>query len=53
MWNEDAGQKSFNPILLKRSIGIKNEMFRGNLQHDSNELLAFLLDQVHEDLNRV
>jgi ubiquitin C-terminal hydrolase len=54
MWNEEEnGQKSFNPILLKRAIGIKNDMFKGNQQHDSNELLQFLLDQIHEDLNRV
>jgi ubiquitin C-terminal hydrolase len=28
-------------------------LFQGYQQHDSHELLAFLLDGVHEDLNRV
>ena len=32
---------------------MKNDMFKGNQQHDSNELLQFLLDQIHEDLNRI
>jgi ubiquitin C-terminal hydrolase len=54
MWNESENStKSFNPIMLKRAIGMKNDMFKGNAQHDSNELLQFLLDQIHEDLNRV
>lgn len=54
MWNEaENGSKCFNPILLKRAIGMKNDMFKGNQQHDSNELLQFLLDQIHEDLNRI
>lgn len=40
MWNEPrSSQSSFNPILLKRAIGMKNDMFKGNAQHDSNELL--------------
>lgn len=28
-------------------------MFEGYMQHDSQEFLAFLLDTIHEDLNRV
>lgn len=28
-------------------------MFKGFQQHDSNELVQFLLDQLHEDLNRI
>jgi ubiquitin C-terminal hydrolase len=40
MWNEGKdGSKSFNPIMLKRAIGMANDMFKGNAQHDSNELL--------------
>jgi ubiquitin carboxyl-terminal hydrolase 8 len=29
------------------------EQFRGTNQHDSQEFLSFLLDGIHEDLNRV
>ena len=28
-------------------------MFKGYHQHDSSELITFLLDGIHEDLNRV
>ena len=28
-------------------------VFRGNGQHDSQDLVAFLLDGFHEDMNRV
>jgi hypothetical protein len=52
MWNHPKGGV-FNPMILKRAIGMKNSLFKGNSQHDSNELIQFLLDQLHEDLNRV
>jgi ubiquitin carboxyl-terminal hydrolase 6/32 len=34
-------------------IGKFNSSFVGFRQHDSHELMAFLLDGLHEDLNRV
>ena len=34
-------------------IGKFNSSFNGYHQHDSQELLAFLLDGLHEDLNRI
>lgn len=35
------------------TIGKYAPRFNGSQQHDSQELLAFLLDGLHEDLNRV
>ena len=35
------------------TIGRFRSSFIGNQQHDSQELLAFLLDGLHEDLNRI
>jgi len=35
------------------TIGTFAPQFSGNDQHDSQELLAFLLDGMHEDLNRI
>jgi ubiquitin C-terminal hydrolase len=35
------------------TIGRFNASFTGYQQHDSQELLAFLLDGLHEDLNRI
>lgn len=39
--------------MLQWTIGKYAPRFTGFQQHDSQELLAFLLDGLHEDLNRV
>lgn len=44
---------STTPVGLKRAIGRFAPQFSGFQQHDSQELLAYLLDGLHEDLNRV
>jgi len=38
---------------LKDAIDRKSDAFIGYVQHDAAEWLQFLLDMVHEDLNRV
>lgn len=47
------GEPAFAPRELKWAIGEVREEFLGFAQQDSQELLAFLLDGLHEDLNRV
>lgn len=42
-----------NPLTFKKSIVKFAPQFAGNAQHDSHELLVYLLDALHEDLNRV
>ncbi len=37
---------------FKQVVGKFAPQFSGYQQHDSQELLAFLLDGLHEDLNR-
>lgn len=44
---------SLTPKTFKDSLGKFNEIFEGNEQHDAQELLAFLLDGLSEDLNRI
>ncbi|KAK7102274.1 ubiquitin carboxyl-terminal hydrolase 19-like [Littorina saxatilis] len=41
------------PSKLKELVAHKAPQFHGYQQHDSQEFLAFLLDGLHEDLNRV
>ena len=41
------------PIKMRWTISRYSQNFSGFQQHDSQELLAFLLDGLHEDLNRV
>ena len=51
MWFGYEGR--VHPTALKRMIARFAEQFRGFRQHDAQELLMFLLDGIHEDLNRV
>ncbi|XP_052623564.1 ubiquitin carboxyl-terminal hydrolase 5 isoform X1 [Lactuca sativa] len=48
-----AGRAVFAPRVFKAKLARFAPQFAGNNQHDSQELLAFLLDGLHEDLNRV
>lgn len=40
-------------VCLQTKVGHFASQFLGYQQHDSQELLSFLLDGLHEDLNRV
>lgn len=44
---------AFAPTAFKTTIGHFNGMFSGYMQQDSQEFLAFILDGLHEDLNRI
>ena len=46
-------EKILNPSKFKRSVSRWAPQFAGYEQHDSSELLTFLVDGLHEDLNRV
>lgn len=52
VWSSKKGG-SYSPRALKRSISLFAPRFAGSSQHDSQEFLAFLLDGLHEDLNRI
>ena len=43
----------FLPRKLKQVIASRNSTFGGYQQHDSHEFMSYLLDGLHEDLNRV
>lgn len=45
-WEENS---IIRPDSLKHAIGLKNNIFRGFHQQDSQELLSFLLDSIHEE----
>ncbi|XP_054279647.1 ubiquitin carboxyl-terminal hydrolase 32-like [Macrosteles quadrilineatus] len=51
IWSGSA--KTVAPLKLRWTIGKYAPRFNGSQQHDAQELLAFLLDGLHEDLNRV
>ncbi|OIV92275.1 hypothetical protein TanjilG_00293 [Lupinus angustifolius] len=47
------GARPVSPATFKMKLSNFAPQFSGYSQHDSQELLAFLLDGLHEDLNRV
>jgi len=53
MWSAKKSRGCVSPKSFKKKLGTFAPQFDGYDQHDSQELLAFLLDGLHEDLNRV
>ncbi|KAK4523749.1 hypothetical protein GAYE_SCF00G1645 [Galdieria yellowstonensis] len=51
LWS--GNESSFAPRQLKFQIALHAPQFTGYQQQDSQELMAFLLDGLHEDLNRI
>ncbi|KFA74953.1 hypothetical protein S40288_02221, partial [Stachybotrys chartarum IBT 40288] len=49
----EAGKGSVAPRNFKHTVGSCRATFQGWAQHDSHEFLAFLLDALQEDLNRI
>ncbi|OQR82782.1 ubiquitin-specific protease [Achlya hypogyna] len=52
LWQQ-AEFTSTRPIELKRVVGKLASRFIGYEQHDAQEFLRFLVDGLHEDLNRI
>ncbi|OSX64490.1 hypothetical protein POSPLADRAFT_1065606 [Postia placenta MAD-698-R-SB12] len=51
MWQGEM--QCLSPVTFRRSLCMYAPQFGGTEQHDSQEFLNFLLDGLHEDLNRV
>lgn len=41
------------PLPVQAIVASKASQFTGYAQHDAQEFMAFLLDGLHEDLNRI
>ncbi|KAK3743553.1 hypothetical protein RRG08_027420 [Elysia crispata] len=52
-WLWSCKKHYWDPRRLKDLVSKKNPQFFGYAQHDAHEFLAFLLDGLHEDLNRI
>jgi ubiquitin carboxyl-terminal hydrolase 4/11/15 len=53
IWAPNSTSTTFTPREFKQQLQRFAPQFSGYQQHDSQELVAFLLDGLHEDLNRV
>ncbi|KAJ7251294.1 ubiquitin carboxyl-terminal hydrolase 4 [Mycena rebaudengoi] len=51
MWNGDLPY--IMPVDFRKAVCHLNSQYNGSNQHDSQEFLSFLLDGIHEDLNRL
>ncbi|KAF1961868.1 UCH-domain-containing protein [Byssothecium circinans] len=50
---DEGGTPSFAPKNFKNTLGRAQPIFSGYGQQDSQEFLSFLVDGLHEDLNRI
>ncbi|KAI0077704.1 cysteine proteinase [Panus rudis PR-1116 ss-1] len=53
IWDPNSSSTSYSPREFKSVLQRYAPQFAGYQQHDSQELVAFLLDGLHEDLNRI
>ena len=53
LWAPSSSHSSFSPRQLKWTTSRFAPQFAGYGQHDTQEFIAFLLDGLHEDLNRI
>lgn len=51
MWCDS--NSTFSPYNIKAAVGSLNSIFTGYAQHDSQEFFSYLVDGIHEDLNRI
>ena len=52
LYGENASS-AFSPNNFKRTLSSQNPVFSGWGQQDSQEFLSYLVDSIHEDLNRI
>ena len=51
--NNTTNNKYFTPDVFKIILGLCSKKFEGNEQEDAHEFINYLLDMLHEDLNKV
>jgi ubiquitin carboxyl-terminal hydrolase 4/11/15 len=53
IWSDASQGTSYSPREFKSVLSRFAPQFSGYQQHDTQEFVAFLLDGLHEDLNRI
>ena len=51
--NNTTNNKFLTPDIFRLILGLCSKQFEGNQQEDAHEFLNYLLDMLHEDINRV
>ena len=52
IWFPENNAKSFAPNKFKKTIGIMNPLFAPTAANDAKDLLIFLIEQMHNELNK-
>ena len=53
LWNKDSNNKSYSPNSFKEVLSKLNPLFEGIAANDSKDLINFLLERFHQELNKV
>jgi ubiquitin carboxyl-terminal hydrolase 4/11/15 len=51
LWNPNEPKKYYTPNYFKQVISSKNKLFEGIQANDSKDLLIFLYENIHKELN--
>ena len=51
LWNIDNNKKSYSPYEFKEKLSQENPLFAGIAANDSKDLINFLLERIHTELN--
>jgi len=53
LWNKNLNNKSFSPDEFKEKLSKENPLFAGVTANDSKDLINFLLERFHKELNKI
>ena len=53
LWKKENDQKSYAPKSFKEALSRENSLFQGITPNDSKDLINFLLERFHEELNQI
>ena len=51
LWDKNNTNRSFSPYSFKEKLSQENELFKGVQANDSKDLINFLLERIHLELN--
>jgi ubiquitin C-terminal hydrolase len=53
LWNRKNNNKSISPYDFKEILSQENPLFAGNVANDSKDLINFLIERFHQELNKI
>ena len=51
LWDKDSNKKSYSPTSFKEVLSQENPLFAGIAANDSKDLINFLIERLHKELN--